>query len=192
MSLLTQRDPCRLPAWLGRTINMLYRTCRAPVHSITQPRQGTGDWVLPASAQGRASAFIRTCTPQARSAGRAAERGPRPPAAFAVPSYAHVRFRPAQPAGQRSAARGPRRPSPGLHTYVYASGQPSRPGRGPRPPAAFAGPSFTHFRSAANSFPVKNFRPRTSLKPDIGTQGTSMGQVSRVRPTRPWFNRALR
>ena len=44
---------------------MLYRTCRAPVHSITQPRQGTGDWVLPATAHN--SAHVLRSTPVSRT-----------------------------------------------------------------------------------------------------------------------------
>ena len=43
MSLLSQRDPYRLPAWLGRTINMLYKTCCAPAHSIVQSRGNRGE-----------------------------------------------------------------------------------------------------------------------------------------------------
>ena len=37
---LTSQDLCRLPAWLGRTINMLCRTCCAPGHSSAQARTG--------------------------------------------------------------------------------------------------------------------------------------------------------
>ena len=37
---LTPWNPCRLPAWSGRTINMRYRTCCVPVHSITQTPTG--------------------------------------------------------------------------------------------------------------------------------------------------------
>ena len=40
VSQLTPWNPCRLPAWSGRTINMRYRTCCAPVHFITQPPLG--------------------------------------------------------------------------------------------------------------------------------------------------------
>ena len=49
MSQLTQRDPCRLPAWLGWTINIPYRTCHAPVHSITQPQSGNRRLGTPSS-----------------------------------------------------------------------------------------------------------------------------------------------
>ena len=38
MSQLTPWDPCRLPAWSGRTIHMLYRTCHVPEHAISQDR----------------------------------------------------------------------------------------------------------------------------------------------------------
>ena len=39
MSLFTQRDPCRLAAWLGRTIHMASKACRYPLHSTPQPRR---------------------------------------------------------------------------------------------------------------------------------------------------------
>ena len=48
MSQLTPWDPCRLPAWSGRTIHMLYRTCHVPEHAISQDRMATGEWILPA------------------------------------------------------------------------------------------------------------------------------------------------
>ena len=112
MSLLTQRDPCRLPAWLGRTINMLYRTCRAPVHSITQPRQGTGDWVLPASAQDHALVRIDAVGPPMRNNTETAGAATPLPRGLASVSARCIR-----------PARGPRRPSPSLHTYIYTSGQ---------------------------------------------------------------------
>ena len=35
MSLFTQRDPCRLAAWLGRTIHMVSRACKLPLPSST-------------------------------------------------------------------------------------------------------------------------------------------------------------
>ena len=47
---LTLQDPCRLPAWSGRTIHMLYRTCHVPEHAISQDRMATGEWILPAKA----------------------------------------------------------------------------------------------------------------------------------------------
>ena len=36
MFLLTLRDPCRLPAWLGRSINTDCRACGVPLHASTQ------------------------------------------------------------------------------------------------------------------------------------------------------------
>ena len=35
MSLPTQRDPCRLPAWLGRTINTVCSACATPLRAST-------------------------------------------------------------------------------------------------------------------------------------------------------------
>ena len=160
MSLLTQRDPCRLPAWLGRTINMLYRTCRAPVHSITQPRQGTGDWVLPASAQDHALVRIDAVGPPMRNNTKTAGAATPLPRGLASVSARCIR-----------PARGPRRPSPSLHTYIYTSGQAPalaafihtytlqvrpRPARGPAP--AFAVPSYIHIHFRSPSYIHIHFR----------------------------------
>ena len=121
MSLLTQRDPCRLPAWLGRTINMLYRTCRAPVHSITQPRQGTGDWVLPANAQDNARAPASLPLPLSDRTPAGAACGLRPAPDRALPSYIHIHFRPA-PARARPAPA----PAFAVPSYIHIHFRPGR------------------------------------------------------------------
>ena len=153
MSLLTQRDPCRLPAWLGRTINMLYRTCRAPVHSITQPRQGTGDWVLPASAQGHARVGIDArCKKNGWCCHALAPR--------AWHRCLHVASDPAD---------GPRRPSPCLHTYIYTSGPAAAPARGPWP-------AFIHTYTL-------QVRPRAGPRPRAGVRSAFIHTYTlQVRP----------
>ena len=51
MSQLTPRDPCRLLAWSGQTINTGYSACSVPLHSITKSPKATGEQALPANNQ---------------------------------------------------------------------------------------------------------------------------------------------